>query len=63
MTMLARLFVLVLAATIASTAPASAQGGDAGPRLPVRFGVHKDFERMVFDWTTAVEYRVETAGR
>ncbi len=32
------------------------------PDVPVRFGTHPTFERMVFDWREPVEYRVETDG-
>ena len=30
--------------------------------VPVRFGTHPTFERMVFDWRDAVDYRVDHKG-
>lgn len=45
-----------------------ATAGDPAPaaagliRLPVRFGIHPDYNRVVFDWTEPVTYRVDQGG-
>src|SRR5690606_6472551 len=53
-----------ISATLAATAFAA--GAFATPaaaaELPVRFGTHPTFERMVFDWREAVEYKVDQQG-
>ncbi len=52
------LLAAILAVAVWWAAPA--QAADDPARLPVRFGVHPTFERMVFDWAQPTEYRVET---
>lgn len=39
-----------------------AVAGDV-PLLPVRFGNHPTFDRIVFDWTALVEYKIDQDGR
>ena len=34
----------------------------SGAELPVRFGAHPTFDRMVFDWREPVEYRLDQNG-
>ncbi|MBI3451783.1 MAG: hypothetical protein HY057_02920 [Rhodospirillales bacterium] len=56
-----RLLHAALAVFFAAAVPSLAAAQEA-PSLPVRFGVHPTYERMVFDWTQPVEYRVVEKG-
>lgn len=62
-------WIVVVVALLAAPTAGVAQSEEAAPvaaRVPlikVRFGVHRDFERMVFDWTELVPYRIEARGR
>lgn len=49
-------------ALLATTFLAGPLRAEDGPALPIRFGTHPTFERMVFDWSRPVEYRVESAA-
>lgn len=55
-----------ISATTAIVAALTAAAGTASPAaasdLPVRFGTHPTFDRMVFDWREPVEYRVDHKG-
>lgn len=52
--------ILAAALAVAVWWAAPALAAEDPARLPVRFGVHPTFERMVFDWPQPVEYRVDT---
>ncbi len=52
--------ILAAALALAVWWAAPALAADDPARVPVRFGVHPTFERMVFDWPQPIEYRVDT---
>ncbi|MCW9033377.1 MAG: hypothetical protein OQJ97_04090 [Rhodospirillales bacterium] len=48
----------------AETSPESApaKASTKGPTIGVRSGQHKDYSRLVFDWPTKVDYKLEDKG-
>ena len=54
--------VLAAALAVADGLSAPAAGADK-PSVPVRFGSHPTYQRMVMDWPAPVGYRVEHVGR
>jgi tetratricopeptide (TPR) repeat protein len=60
--MIKRFFALFLTVFLFAL-PASAATDQSAAPLPVRFGVHAGFSRLVFDWDRKVDYHAALDGR
>jgi tetratricopeptide (TPR) repeat protein len=60
--MSSRAAVIGFVLLVLSAVGAAAKGPESEPAVAIRFGVHPNFERAVFDWPLPIEYRLEQRG-